>query len=189
MEGISKVEFYTTPDGAVMIKENQKPVRELKANDRAVIESILMVLRERYPEAFEKLSQTYTMNERNRIFFEYNIVHRFIRCNFGEYDSSNYDIDDAGMFRFEEVKCPLRGECQHEGVICRPKLNTVLSQRETEVFKLIAEGYQASEIAELLYISVCTVNRHRENIKAKIGVKSVAQMIAYWSHHNLDQNL
>lgn len=69
------------------------------------------------------------------------------------------------------------------GVICRPELNTSLTEREMEVFRLIASNYQTDDIAAELHISPCTVNRHRENIKAKIKVRNVGELIAYW-HQN-----
>ncbi len=84
---------------------------------------------------------------------------------------------------FEEVNCPLRGECEHEGVICRPEFNTTLTDREMDVFRLIAFSCQTDDIAAALHISPCTVNRHRENIKAKIKVRNVGEMISYW-HQN-----
>lgn len=179
------VEFYNTPDGEVMVKEYEKALRVLSEEDRAFISDFLSVLHIRYPDAFKRLSEIYTTSERNVVYFEYRIVKRFVKCNFGEYDQFNYDIDIHGMFHFEEVRCPLRGECPHEGIICKPRLNTTLSSRELEVFSFIAKGYQAQEIADELSLSIATINRHRENIKAKIQVKSVPQMVAYWHSNNL----
>ena len=45
----------------------------------------------------------------------------------------------------------------------------VLTPREDEVVKLIAEGHSSREIAEVLTISVKTVERHRENVLQKLG--------------------
>lgn len=42
---------------------------------------------------------------------------------------------------------------------------------------------QTDDIAAELHISPYTVNRHRENIKAKIKVHNVSEMISYW-HQN-----
>ena len=53
------------------------------------------------------------------------------------------------------------------------------------MFRLIAQNLQAEDIAEELHISPCTVARHRENIKAKIGAKNVAEMTAYWLRNDL----
>lgn len=177
---LCNIEFYSTPDGEVMVKECNQPVRKLEETDRDLIQTIFIVVRDRYPIAFKRLSELYSKSEKNRIHFEYKIIHRLARCNFGEYDQYNYDIDRNGSFQFEEVRCPLRGECQDEGVICKPQLDSKLSPRELEILALIAEGLQANDIANELSISVATVNRHRENIKAKLNLKTVGKMINYY---------
>jgi DNA-binding NarL/FixJ family response regulator len=46
-----------------------------------------------------------------------------------------------------------------------------LSLRESEVVKLIAEGHDSREIADRLTISVKTVERHRANVLAKLGMR------------------
>lgn len=176
-------EFYTTPDGEVMIKIQDSPVRKFEESDRMFVENLFILIRDRYAEAFNALSELYSRSERNRVHFEYKIVHRFIRCNLGEYDQHKYDIDRNGLFQFEEVRCPLRGECRYECVICKPKLNTVLTTRELEVSKLIADGLQAGDIAEELSLSVATINRHRENIKAKLQLKTITQIGVYYNEN------
>ena len=54
-----------------------------------------------------------------------------------------------------------------------------LSTREREVLKLIAEGKTSKEIADLLYISVRTVENHRANITKKLGLKRTADLVKY----------
>jgi DNA-binding NarL/FixJ family response regulator len=55
----------------------------------------------------------------------------------------------------------------------------VLTEREDEVIKLIAEGLSSKEIAQALTISVRTVDRHRENILAKLGMRDRTQLTRY----------
>lgn len=182
----SNIEFYNTPDGAVMVKPVGHPAFELCESHRDIITGLLAVIRDRYPKAHTALMELYSRSTMNRTYYEYRVAHRFIRCNFGEYDQYRLDINHRGNFQFEEVHCPLRGECRHEGIICKPELDTRLTERETEVFRLIAANLQTDAIAKELHISPCTVNRHRENIKAKIGAGSVAEMVAYWHQNNLE---
>jgi len=52
-----------------------------------------------------------------------------------------------------------------------------LSKREIEIIRLSAEGLSASEIAERLFLSVHTVNTHRQRIYAKMDVKNVSDML------------
>ena len=52
-----------------------------------------------------------------------------------------------------------------------------LSPREIEIIRLSAEGLTAAEIAARTYLSVHTVNTHRQHIYAKMSVKNVADML------------
>lgn len=54
-----------------------------------------------------------------------------------------------------------------------------LTNREREVLKLIAEGKSSKETAELLYISVRTVEHHRANMMVKLGLKKTADLVKY----------
>lgn len=54
---LSEVEFYNTPEGDVMVKRAGKPVVQLVQNDRALIQEVLAMVRDLYPEAFKRLSE------------------------------------------------------------------------------------------------------------------------------------
>ena len=54
-----------------------------------------------------------------------------------------------------------------------------LTDREREVLTLIAQGRTNGEIADQLVISVKTVNRHRENIMAKLNLHSRVELVRY----------
>ena len=53
----------------------------------------------------------------------------------------------------------------------------VLTAREKEVLELIAEGYTNPQIAEKIFLSPFTVDSHRKNLLAKLGVKNTASLI------------
>ncbi|MFI0237871.1 response regulator [Streptomyces sp. NPDC016845] len=55
----------------------------------------------------------------------------------------------------------------------------VLTAREEEVLKLVAEGHSSKEIAELLFISIKTVHRHRENLLHKLGLRDRLELTRY----------
>jgi DNA-binding NarL/FixJ family response regulator len=55
----------------------------------------------------------------------------------------------------------------------------VLTPRELEVLKLIAEAHPSKEIAELLVISPKTVERHRANILDKLGMRDRVELTRY----------
>ena len=58
----------------------------------------------------------------------------------------------------------------------REKRYENLSNREREVFQLIAEGYSTKDITEMLCISPSTVKTHRAKIMEKLGVTSPVQL-------------
>ena len=55
----------------------------------------------------------------------------------------------------------------------------VLTPREDEVVKLIAEGHSSKEIARALTISLKTVERHRANILQKLGMRDRTELTRY----------
>ena len=54
-----------------------------------------------------------------------------------------------------------------------------LTEREDHVVKLIAEGHTSREIANILSISVNTVERHRENVLSKLGLRDRTELTRY----------
>jgi DNA-binding NarL/FixJ family response regulator len=62
-----------------------------------------------------------------------------------------------------------------------------LSDRELEVFRHIGKGFSSSEIAELLCISVKTIETHREHIKNKLKLPNKGDLLRYaveWAAEN-----
>jgi two-component system, NarL family, response regulator NreC len=55
----------------------------------------------------------------------------------------------------------------------------LLTPREREILQLIAEGKSNKEIANMLNLSVYTVETHRANLMEKLGLKSVPELILY----------
>lgn len=55
----------------------------------------------------------------------------------------------------------------------------LLTPRESEILKLVAEGHSSRDIAETLVISVKTVERHRANILEKLGMRDRVELTRY----------
>ncbi len=182
-----QIEFYNTPEGDIMVKPLGEKASLLAVGSRDIISTMLEYIYTYYTEAHRALADLYSDRKRNRIYFDFSIVSRFIRCNFGEYDQSQCDIDRSGHFSFEEVKCPLRGtgDCPLENIVCRPKFIISLSLRELEVYRLIVQNKKAEDIAYQLSISKHTVDRHRENIKGRLGLNNIPELITFWYSNNL----
>lgn len=61
----------------------------------------------------------------------------------------------------------------------------VLSTREREVLKLIAEGLSAKEVASELKISTKTVEAHRTSLMRKVGVRKATELVRYALKHGI----
>lgn len=60
-----------------------------------------------------------------------------------------------------------------------------LSPRETEILRLLAEGYSPREIADKLVISASTVHTHQNNLMVKLGLTKRHELIQYARKHGL----
>ena len=66
------------------------------------------------------------------------------------------------------------------------KLSRSLTAREREVLKFLSEGKSNSEVAEVLRISIRTVETHRANIMNKLDLRNTAELVRYAIEHGLD---
>jgi len=57
--------------------------------------------------------------------------------------------------------------------------NATLTPREQEIVKLLAEGHSVRETAQLLGLSVKTVEAHKFNLMRKLGIHNKAQLVTY----------
>jgi DNA-binding NarL/FixJ family response regulator len=77
--------------------------------------------------------------------------------------------------------------------IDKVKMNTVevlnpyevLSKRELEILKMFAEGFINKEIGERLFISIRTVESHKNHIMQKLNLKTQVELVKYAIKHNL----
>lgn len=63
--------------------------------------------------------------------------------------------------------------------------NEMLTDRESEILKLIVAGFSNKEIGEKLFISHRTVDTHRTNIMKKLNVSNIAGLISYAIRHGM----
>ena len=66
-----------------------------------------------------------------------------------------------------------------------PVINNKISKRELEVIKLIAAGMGNKDIADKLFISVRTVDAHRNHILQKLNIHSTAELVKYAIKNNI----
>lgn len=58
-------------------------------------------------------------------------------------------------------------------------ITKLLSKREKEVIRLISDGFENKAIAKKLFLSVKTIEFHKENLKQKLGVRTNKELYEY----------
>lgn len=165
--------YYRAPEG----------VRQLDEKD-TIIRDLADFIRTFYPLAYSALSDEYRAATLNPDYHQFRIVTRFIKCNFSLLDSIP-DITADGKCNFEDVPCPLRGECRHEGIICRPTFSQKMTDAEQRVMVLWYRGLSQEEISKLLYLSPFTVQNHIKHAYSRLGVHSRAEFAKFAAENNL----
>jgi len=64
-------------------------------------------------------------------------------------------------------------------------IEVTLTHREIEVLKLIAQGHTNRQVGEMLNLSMRTVESHRANLMAKLGISSRVELVRYALQHSL----
>lgn len=163
------VEFHVSPEGQVMYRVEGKEEKRLTKFSSEIIQPLITIIRNRFPECYARLADIYKENASE-------MCGRFIRCNFGEHDLLTQDIEHD-ILNFEEVRCPLRGICKDEHVICKPKNLVHLSNGEREIVEQYVNGYRLDEIAANLGKNRATVKTQLIRVKDKLKVKSCREII------------
>lgn len=184
MYDLRNIEFNNIPNGDVEVRPLDKPVFTLNEKHTDFIDALLDHAAEFYSECYTALCEEYARFSSNRLNYRFRMARRLLRCNFGEFDSV-MDIDHNGVFNFEEVKCPRVGECKYHKIICDPQFDNNLTPRETEVMELFFSGHKSGDIADILYISIKTVEKHKNNALRKLRLHSLTEFNIYASKHNL----
>ncbi|MBS1567433.1 MAG: response regulator transcription factor [Bacteroidetes bacterium] len=86
--------------------------------------------------------------------------------NGGSYFSKEIDIINGNDFR-------------NTVTVEDRKVEEILSKREIEVLRLVCREYSNAEIAEKLFLSVSTVETHRKNLIAKLGVNNTVGLVKF----------
>jgi len=184
---MENIEFRVSPDGNVYYKKSGEEEKRLTRFCAAVYTNLMDLIMSRFPGAWARLSLLYPAQNKTKVAVDiasYKRVERFIRCNFGEHDLLTSDIE-KDILNFEEVRCPLRGICNDENIICKPQTLFRLSPAEREVVKLYLHGYTFKEISEKLDKSPSTVKVQLSRIKRKVGARNCREIIKVMRIHNL----
>ena len=121
-------------------------------------------------ETWKKISNdlSYNRKERNGV-YPYLIYHQAITAvaEGNKYFSKEINILDTNQ------------DFRNTVTIEDKKVDEILSKREIEVLTLICKEYSNSEIAKKLFLSVSTVETHRKNLIAKLGVNNTVGLVKF----------
>ena len=174
---------YFIINGQTCIRRNGVS-KALTPKDRDAIEFMLRNMEKCFLATVKRLKEWAADSAANKRFFEYRVVDRFIRCNFGEADFLYPDVEN-GMFHFEEVKCPLRGICRDENIICKPKIQLPVGREEGRAVMLYSKGLSAYEIAAVVGKSVKTIKNQLDNVRKRLRLDRTRDLIKIFSIYTL----
>jgi len=99
---------------------------------------------------------------------------------FSELASAIQAVYQGGSFLSPMAAAAVVEECQQK-VSAEGETDSYhnLTDREREILKLVAEGYTAREIADMLVISLRTVETHKTNLMKKLNIRNKADLIRF----------
>ena len=180
---LTNTEFFAY-EGEVWYRRSDSSIDKLRESDSEILDELIDHISTFYPKAYEALSAKYKGCALNRSYYRYRLACRFIRCNFAQLDNIP-DFSDTCRCSFEYVPCPLRGECRHERVICRPEFDHKLSAAEIPVLRLWFNGLSIDDIAVRLCLSPHTIHNHIRHAYQRLNIHSRAEFVRYASQNNL----
>ncbi|MCM1310858.1 MAG: helix-turn-helix transcriptional regulator [Bacteroides sp.] len=179
---LTDIEFFAF-EGEVWFNKNGEHI-QLAEKHTELVNSMIELISTFYPKAYDALCKHYESCARNKWYYRFRIVSRFIKCNFAQLDDI-YDIDADGRCHFEYVSCPLRGECLFDRIVCRPEFDHKLSASELPVMRLWYQGASIDEIASCVFLSPHTVRNHIRHAYARTGTHSRGEFAKYAAQNNL----
>ena len=123
-------------------------------------------------------------------------VHKLAKYNIQGYVLKNASLDellgalrsvhDGGRYFSKDIHIGDRDEDFRNTITIEDRqIDEILSRRELEVLRLICKEYSNAEIAEKLFLSVSTVETHRKNLIAKLGVNNTVGLVKFALRNNL----
>jgi DNA-binding NarL/FixJ family response regulator len=123
-------------------------------------------------------------------------VHKLAKYNIQGYILKNASLDEllgalrvvqnGGSYFSKDIHIGDRDEDFRNTITIEDKqIDEILSRRELEVLRLICKEYSNAEIAGKLFLSVSTVETHRKNLIAKLGVNNTVGLAKFALRNNL----
>src|SRR6201996_8098322 len=123
-------------------------------------------------------------------------IHKLSKYNIQGYVLKNASLDelmqalkavnDGGTFFSKDIHIGDRDEDFRNTITIEDKqIDEILSRRELEVLRLICKEFSNAEIADKLFLSVSTVETHRKNLIAKLGVNNTVGLVKFALRNNM----
>jgi len=122
-------------------------------------------------------------------------VHKLLKYNIQGYVLKNapaselYEalrkVHNGGTYFSEEINVLPKDDFRDTLTVEDKKLDIILSKREVEVLKLVCMEFSNLEIANQLFLSISTVETHRKNLIAKLGVNNTVGLVKFALKNNL----
>jgi two-component system response regulator NreC len=123
-------------------------------------------------------------------------VHKLSKYNIQGYILKNASLDEllhairtvreGGSYFSRDIHIGDRDEDFRNTITIEDKqIDEILSRRELEVLRLICKEFSNAEIADKLFLSVSTVETHRKNLIAKLGVNNTVGLVKFALRNNL----
>ena len=116
-------------------------------------------------------------------------VHKLLRFNIQGYILKNspiselrdalHEVSKGGSWFSKEIDVLSENDFRTTLTMTDKEVTEILSRREIEVLKLICKEFSNVEIAEKLFLSVSTIETHRKNIIAKLGVNNSIGLVKF----------
>lgn len=122
-------------------------------------------------------------------------VHKLLKYQVQGYILKNASVDEllnairtvgeGGTFYSKEIDILSDGDFRNTLTVEDKQVSEILSKREVEVLKLVCKEFSNVEIAGKLFLSVSTVETHRKNLIAKLGVQNTVGLVKFAIRNNL----
>lgn len=122
-------------------------------------------------------------------------VHKLLKYQIQGYVLKNASVEEllaaidtvhkGGQYFSKEIDILSDGDFRNTLTIEDRKVGEILSKREVEVLKLVCKEFSNAEIAQKLFLSISTVETHRKNLIAKLGVQNTVGLVKFAIRNNL----
>ena len=88
-------------------------------------------------------------------------------------------VYNGGVYFSKDIDIISENDFRNTITVEDRKVEEILSKREIEVLKMVCREFSNAEIAEKLFLSVSTVETHRKNLIAKLGVNNTVGLVKF----------